>query len=392
MVNRMKGKGWRPVVFDPAVVYNTDGTQQSGPEPVEALWPWHGQEPAGGWPEDKALTAAPPAGNAANHQGKGYGSSGPPRTRADAQLGTPALVSPEEFGGVSALCQEKAVGRQRTQDIDDELAARQESERLEQLLQERINAGCEAAMKEGKARQAALADAQAARQAALDLEIAKGNKVGKPGKGKEPLAQRRWGWSQCPPVEAAMSKTPPGTPRSLTRSPKGRPLEPSPEDVHESNSRRKKEQSRELSRSSEGNASSKGNAAAEGEGQEELARLIQQAKETQLEYYAQQEQIALLEDAARTARDARVSDDALALVCASVSQGKGSASSGSDRADRQMVTLRIGAPPAWPPCPLDRAISDTPLGNVYGAVPPPANYEDEPEPSAPSKGLMGVMD
>ncbi len=51
MVNCMKGKGWCPVVFDPAVVYNTDGTQQSGPEPIEALWPWHGEEPAGGWPE-----------------------------------------------------------------------------------------------------------------------------------------------------------------------------------------------------------------------------------------------------------------------------------------------------------------------------------------------------
>ncbi len=38
------------------------------------------------------------------------------------------------------------------------------------------------------------------------------------------------------------------------------------------------------------------------------------------------------------------------------------------------------------------AIKDAPPGNEYGAVPPPANDEDEPGPSAPSKRGMGAMD
>ena len=358
MVNCMKGKGWRPVVFDPAVVYNTDGTQQSGPEPIEALWPWHGEEPVGGWPEETAQDAAPPAGNADSHQGKGYGSFGPPRKgEGKDQLGTPARVSSSGFRAISALCLEQEELAQRTRVIDAELAEMREEEQQELLLQEQMNAGCEVQKLEleGKARQAALADAKAVREAARNLEIAKGNEAGRSGKGKEQPVQRRWNW--CPPVEAAKSKTPPGTPRSPARSPKGRPLDPSPEDALESHSRRKKEQDRELLRSAEGNAK------AAGASQDKLALLRLMAKETQAELRAQQEEIAILQDAARDAREAKESDEALELVRCYVSMGEGSASSDN-------------APP----------------GNVYGAVPPPANDEDEPGPSDSSKRGMGAMD
>jgi hypothetical protein len=229
---------------------------------------------------------------------------------------------------------------------------------------------------EGKARQAALEVAQAALEAAQKLAIKKGNEVGKPGKGKEQLVQRRWKGSL--PVEAAKSKTPPGTPRSPPRSPKGRPLEPSPGDALESNSRRKKEQDRELLRSAEGNAK------AAGASQDKLALLQLMAKETQAELRAQQEQIAMLQDEARDAREAKESDEAIELVHRFVSMGNTSSAS-SDNADsvwsdRQWAANR---PPA---------INDAPPGNEYGAVPPPANDEDEPGPSAPSKREMGAMD
>ncbi len=139
----MKGKGWKPVLFDPLICYRSDGSQHTGNAPVTTMWPW---EP---------INQAQDAG----HSGKGFGPTGPDNFASTPEPGVVCHPSAEQLQSIK-------------QQLADRAAA------IDAVILERANAA-DAAMRDRVDRDCALAKAE--REAVGNLP---GTCQGGPGRGR----------------------------------------------------------------------------------------------------------------------------------------------------------------------------------------------------------------